>query len=194
MKTMKKILLTFLMAICLFTTQAQDTTKHKAPAISFIPYITLKENVYNQETINRYQFNPTIGITVLVKNFDLKAFYGTTFSTTDNYSKQLGASVGGVTATYHVYKHDFKNFNLSPYVTCRLNIYDLQHFGYNPAMGLSLGHGQYNVRIFDGLNFRNNKFTDVNTPKSGGTTDTYNLIAANVYGISLTYNFKSLNK
>lgn len=183
---MKKLFFALLLLSFTFG-HAQDIPK-KERQVKFIPYITIKENIYNPETANRYQLNPTIGITAEYHAFDLKAFYGTTITEWSYYGKQLTGSVGGLTLTYNFYEFIYK-IRIIPYATCRLNIYDIYHYGYNPALGLALNYDRFSFRLFDGLNFRNNKFTDITTLKSNGTTNTYNLVAATVWGISLTYNF-----
>ena len=180
---MKKLIIVLILLISTLNFNAQERFPVPAPKIRqvmFVPYITVKENIYHKETTDRYQTNLTVGISSEYKNLDLKAFYGTTIS------GGQATYVGGFTATYNF----LKNTIFSPYVTCRLNIYDLYSFGYNPALGLALNYHKFSLRFFDGLSFKNNKFTDAVTPKSNGTTNSYNLIAATIFGASLTYNFK----
>lgn len=188
MKKFNSILALLLLTIGLYS---QEPAPKKERQITFVPYITIKENIYNTETINRYQLNPTIGVSAGYHAFDLKAFYGTTIAQWNEYGKQLGASVGGITLTYNFYEFIYK-IKIIPYATCRLNIYDLYTFGYNPALGLAFNYEKFSFRLFDGINFRNSKFTDIITPKSKGTTNTYELVAATVCGISATYNFGNI--
>ena len=171
---MKKSQYIFVITASLLSTNvfcATDTTSDHNRCVTFIPYFTAKENVYNKEAKSRFQLNHTIGVAAKYKSFDFKLFYGTTISTCDNYGKQLGASVGGITLTYGFDNIVHKQI-IVPYATCRVNIYTASTFGFNPAIGLSFNYAKLSFRIFDGLNFRSS-----------------NLVASNVWGISVTYNF-----
>lgn len=151
-----RILTFVILSLIAVETFAQDS-------ITIYPYFTVKENISK----NKFVLNPTVGLSFVYDNFDFKVFYGTNIIFCD-YAEQFNASVGGVTLTYN-----FKNITklFVPYATCRVNIYDAKTYGYNPAVGIAFNYKRYSLRLFDGINIRNqNRYM--------------------VFGASLTYSLK----